>query len=509
MQRLNKVKGTSNHDIFNYMLHDRNIVIVGSGPAAYAACLAAVDHGIKPTVIFFGFNKPYWFEQESSKKKYLDYKKNIKSHLTRKNRNNDSEMYKIHDSSKIQNINDLPLPISHYPGGLSSVWGANIATLDGIELKKWGIESNSQKNSYIRILNEMDYVSGEDNLMHRFPIPYNNENQTHICDALENLIKTFHSENMLIGRARNASNSSKNGCTLCGKCLTGCPEDVIFDASKHIREMEAKNQIDVVDGLVKDIKINENENFQINLVECKKYNEINAKKVILACGSISTISILQNSNLISAHITLDDTQVVYLPIISVKKNRCQVTKYTLAQVFITSASENEDFHLSIYESDQLLKERLIAIMGNFGRLVPRILLNYLYPAILFLPASKSGKINITKLDEGTKVTVQEENETYAYSEKTINTLKQTLQPFGFYVLSKFKRIGTVGSSYHVGTARDLNKELIFDLDGRIKHAGNAQKLVVSDSSSIPYVQTGPITLSIMANSYRISSKILQ
>jgi ferredoxin len=355
----------------------------------------------------------------------------------------------------------------------------------------------------------MDYVSGEDNLMHRFPIPYNNENQTHICDALENLIKTFHSENMLIGRARNASNSSKNGCTLCGKCLTGCPEDVIFDASKHIREMEAKNQIDVVDGLVKDIKIKENENFQLNLVECKNYNEINAKKVILACGSISTISILQNSNLISAQITLDDTQVVYLPIISVKKNRCQVTKYTLAQVFITSASENEDFHLSIYESDQLLKERLIAIIGNFGRLVPRILLNYLYPAILFLPASKSGKINITKLDEGTKVTVQEENETYAYSEKTINTLKQTLQPFGFYVLSKLKRIGTVGSSYHVGTARDLNKELIFDLDGRIKHAENAQKLVVSDSSSIPYVQTGPITLSIMANSYRISSKILQ
>jgi ferredoxin len=492
-----------------YMTRDRNIVIVGSGPAAYASCLAAIDHGIKPTVIFFGFSKPYWYRQESNKKEYLANEQIIKSHLTRKNRNNDSEMYRIHESSKIINENNLPLPISHYPGGLSSVWGANIATLSGDELKKWESESNDQRKAYIRILKEIDYVSGQDDLMHRFPIPYKKENETNICTALENLINSSRSEGILMGRARNASKSTKNGCTLCGKCLTGCPEDIIFDASKYIREMEANKKIEIVDGLVIDLKIKEDDTYQINLTECKNYKEIIAKKVIMACGSISTISILQNSNFLSTYITLDDSQVAYLPIINFKLNTYQSAKYTLAQVFVTSANEYEDFHLSIYESDELLKKRIIAILGNVGRIIPRILLNYLYPGILFMPTNRSGKILITKGVDGSRVTVCAGKDTYAYTEKTVNILKKKLRPFGFYVLSKFKRLGSVGSSYHIGTARDIKSNLIFDLDGRIKNGIDAKNLVASDSSSLPYVQTGPITLTIMANSYRISSKMIR
>jgi ferredoxin len=491
------------------MSYKTNIVVVGSGPAAYASCIALKDLGIKPTVVFFEFAKPYWSRNKLNYQKEKVTKDKFANHVTRKHRNNDQSMYEIHPSSKIKNISNLALPISFYPGGFSSVWGANIATLGGNELKKWGSEEILQKQAYLRILREINYVSGDDALNVRFPLQFKQEHKTYTCEAFANLIENFQSKDILIGRARNASASSTSGCVLCGKCLIGCPEDVIFDSSKYLREMVMNEEIDVIDGIITELSHIGEKNFQLKIDKCQDYDEINAENVILACGSISTITLLQSSNLVPELVTLDDSQVVYLPILSIKRNNRAAAKYSLAQVFICSSNIDEDFHLSLYESDNMLKQRIILITNFFSRLIPKFLLHFVYPGILFLPSSVSGKVIIKKEKEGSTISIKNNTKTEKYKEKIISQLKKELGKYGFFVIKRFQKVGTVGSSYHVGTARDTQNNSIFDIDGRIKNMKSKDNLIITDAGSLPYLQTGPITLSIMANSYRMTRKTFE
>jgi hypothetical protein len=195
--------------------------------------------------------------------------------------------------------------------------------------------------------------------------------------------------------------------------------------------------------------------------------------------------------------------------VSLKRNNRKSAKYSLAQLFITSTKAEEDFHLSLYEADKLLKQRLVLITNFLSKLIPKFLLNFMYPGILFLPSSISGKVVISKEKEGTAVTIQENKLTKSYNEKVINKLAKEIRSCGFYILKRFVMLGVTGSSYHVGVARDSEHNLIFDLNGRIKNMGMNKNLTIVDASSLPYLQSGPITLSIMANSYRITSKMFE
>ena len=80
---------------------------------------------------------------------------------------------------------------------------------------------------------------------------------------------------------------------------------------------------------------------------------------------------------------------------------------------------------------------------------------------------------------------------------------------GIIPLSIFGKTSTKGESYHFGAQFKSNnsiKENSSDLLGRIANLKNSY---IIDSSVLPVVNTGPITYSVMANSYRIADEFLQ
>ncbi len=75
----------------------------------------------------------------------------------------------------------------------------------------------------------------------------------------------------------------------------------------------------------------------------------------------------------------------------------------------------------------------------------------------------------------------------------------------------------VGASYHFATIKTANKsgdhEGIVDTNGVIKNWINTKKdfssIRLIDSSALPGIEPGPITLTVMANAFRITSKFIE
>jgi len=479
-------------------------VVIGTGPAGWASCLTLIQNGIKPLVLDIA-------GKDSDELKRFSPTTAASSGLAKKGSFGSTSMYNYPTSNKIYFENLDSIPLSSEMGGLSNVWGSNIQNLQESQAKAWGDEATNMFESITEILKEFPHSGKKDSLeeISAWPIdfPAETPNSPRMTKILNRYQKLPSRTNWSIGQARNATSGINGGCIMCGKCLTGCPENIIFNTKLIFNQWINQDKIDFKRVYVTNLfKINDSWNISGIDPQNKKIVEIQAAKVFLGSGAIASTVLLNRSKLIPSEVELSDTQVFYFPLLSYRDSAKDSGQYALAQVFVSSNDSDEitnAFHYSLYENSETIKDRISSIYPFLSKLIPNFFLKQILSGIGFIHPSKSGKIQISQEDpnimvKGLKSSKIRKSIWRTYFTTLIDLIKVGLFPIPIFLSPK------VGSSYHVGSLKFHDSALI-DLNGNISGLAG---LYCIDAASLPLLPTGPTTLLIMGNSKRITKNSL-
>jgi ferredoxin len=480
-----------------------SVVVVGTGPAGWASVLTLIENGIKPLVLDIA--------GQTTDSLNRSLPSDIKgSGMVKKSFNGSTSMYEYPLDEKISFENLDSIPISSELGGLSTVWGSNIQSLQEGQEIAWGKDSADVNQSIKEILKHIPHSGSKDSLegISKWPLDFPDQtpNSPRVKKILKRSEKVGTNSKWRIGQARNATAGSSSGCVLCGKCLTGCPERVIFSTSKFFEKWILQGKIDFKRFFVQKITQSQNQWVLHGLDPATNIEQsLRADKVILATGSIATTVLLRNSNFIPQVSELSDTQVFYFPLFSFRDSPKNCSEYALAQIFVSSKDsvlEKSAFHYSLYENSETIKSRVSSIYPNLSKLIPGVIFKQILSGIGFIHSSVSGKIEIRQVNDHISVQGIVSDNSRKAVWRTFFTTFWSLVKIGLLPIPIFVT-PSVGSSYHVGVLCSGDSKVL--TDGKLENMTN---LFCVDGSALPILPTGPTTLLIMGNSRRITKKML-
>ena len=477
------------------------LVVIGRGPSAYGALLRLVSDGRKPAVLA---PLGQWTGE------VIDPGLSPKARLARKTRFGSSAMYEYPVVGGANFDVDGPLPISGTPGGLSTVWGSNIQVFSAADLAAWGDAAGDMRDAYAALLARIPHQGDDDALSTRFPWPVPFPGQQPMSRRVRAALDCqLPRADVLVGTGRNLTAPYGQGCIACGLCLDGCPEGVIFDAGPAIDALVAAHSLPVIDALATRIAP-EAAGVRIDVIEraSGQASSITADRVLLGAGSIASTILLQRSGLLDGTATLDDTQVFYLPMLATGRPDAGPTTFTLAQMFATNAAgTSPEFHLSIYETSSSFEDRAAAIVGPLAKAVPQRIYKQVMAGIGFIPTQMSGKVLVSPSAGGdgrVTVTTMPNVESAAYVSRVLDAAAPAFASVGLRLIKPLVQISDVGASYHVGHLRVDGRRVVDTTSGSLD---GAARILVVDGAGLPAVPTGPVTLTMMANAFRIAGRM--
>jgi ferredoxin len=364
--------------------------VIGSGPAGWASLNALIEQGIKPLLIDIGqtSNSPNYFTSPGTKSS---------SAVAQKTRFGSDHMY-TYPAAEDLNFNiEGTVPLSSARGGLSTVWGSNIQGYS------WPAQFSDHnigfENALNAVISQIPTTGCKDTLENVYNWPENFKDRTTLSNRSINIQSRFAKDDTwVLGEARNATLGFRTGCTRCGLCLTGCPENAIFSTESSIRQLINSRTIDYLEAQVTKIS-NIDGNWKIELLFFNPGQEVHvySEKVYLGAGAIASSIILSRSELIPENATLDDTQVIYLPFVSFRDRAESQTTFSLAQLFLETKCgmfQENSLHVSIYEHSDSFRDRAANIFPRLAPLLPSFVFKRLMAGIAFLPRNQSGKVGI-------------------------------------------------------------------------------------------------------------------
>lgn len=474
-------------------------VVIGSGPAALSAVWRLVDSGLRPLVLDIGAT-------QSDESTQIQLGTNGSSDLAKKLRFSSDHMYRFPRSSKIDFSFKGSLPISSAFGGLSTVWGTN---LQGFSNGYGSDKINAAMGaSFQWILDKIPHTGRADRLDEVFNWPVSFPDQPVLSQRMETILGRASSKSRWVtGAARNAVKGPSSGCIMCGQCVKGCPEGALFSTESPFSEMIRMGQIEYRTGMVEAL-IQSSSGWEIRAVgDHNEYFSISSNRVFLAAGSISSAAILVNSGLVPEDVELDDSQVFYLPFIAMRDRADENESFSLAQLFHTSKDGMflpSSVHFSLYDSPSTVLERARDAFPRLSRLIPNSISQRIIVGIGFISPSKSGKISIAISNASPTIRTIGKRSRYFWVLSAIFRSFGSFLRIGLIPAIPLTKVSNVGASYHVGRLSADSMDLVDD-SGTLPAAPG---LFLVDGLSLKRVPAGPITLSIMANSDRITKEAL-
>jgi hypothetical protein len=467
-----------------------NILIVGSGPSAYASLLPLLSDNKNEIVLI---------DNSDFDKNYLNEQCIYKSKFTSGNRIADNQ--NIYDNSN--NLEDKSFPFSSKSfGGFSNVWGGTIFYPTNTELEKFTL-LNIDIMKYINlILNETNLLSSEENynsyeLTMRERKIFSNLKQKEDEEFSVNFSKTWLSKNSF-EMLRN-----KNVCEFCKSYIWDCRSEKIWNSKSFIKKNIEENNLNYLPK-TKLLSFNDSK----DKVTCTLKN--NSKtylkefdKVFLCCGAISTSSIVMNS-LNIPEVEIKTSDMISFPYFTIfrKGNK----KHSLSDMFLIHESKTTKFFIQLYGySKGLLNLAGDAIpVTKLLTKLPNLLFKNFGGIFMYMNEENSSTFKMLKTTGKYKFIAKKKN---YLDTREIQKIKKNFYSSGVFPLFFLKKFYTYGTSNHYGGqfAHSLSPgELGTDRKGRIKGLKNVHIL---DSSVLPVINTGPFTITMMANSYRIAEEI--
>jgi choline dehydrogenase-like flavoprotein len=520
------------------------MTVIGSGPAAIAATYALVKHGYHVTVLDAGIDLEPERQRVVEHLQPLAYEDWDRASLRVLREGSGATVSGVplkrvygSDFPYRSAVEFLGLEREHVAGftslargGLSNVWGSAVMPFRLSDLADWpAVTRDALGAAYGGVFEFMPLAATEDDLAQTFPL-YINRPQAFtpssqakaLLDRMHQHRDRLHERGITFGRSRLAVQASggPNGldCVYCGMCMYGCPRDLIYKSSHTLDDLVRAGHVTYVPDVVVD-QLSEDGttvHIQVHHRTSGQHGPLEADRVFVACGGFGTARLMLNSlSARGATLKMGDSQYFLLPVMAVKGERgvSRARLHTLAQIFIELEDQelsSYPVHLQLYTYNDLYANAMRAMFGPVYPLVSppaTVMLNRLMVIQGYLHSNVSSTASVT-LENGKLIARRKENPGAVRSVKAITKmLRRNRRSLGFSPITPMLKIGDHGQGAHIGGTfpmRDIPGPFESDVLGR---PYGAQRVHLVDGSVLPSIPATTVTLSIMANAYRIASEV--
>ena len=444
----------------------RDVVVIGSGPAAIACCSELVSQGMKPMVIDASDIQDFDLDDYNSIKA-----KNLKNY------GQDFQPYAQPKIARIIYDKQLSVRQSFSLGGFSRAWGA---TLD-LDLQVFESEVIAKVKSLLGWNNYKDLNVNVDDKVNRF-ITRINEKKS----------------NFKASRAKLAINSiGDNSCKHSLLCFDKCPNNAIWFAGNSLTTLINDEQIEYKNNLI--LMRLESEDNKVNLYFANG-ETISSKKVFLALGPIGSSAVLIRSGF-RENFSLNDTHTVQSALLSFRRIKENKQQNALSKIWIKGSNSEGKFYIQMHQRSELHLGRLLDNLPKILKFmwIAKILSRFVYPILIYFNQGISGQIIVKNTTSGISV-VPVLNEA---NKKSINVclreIKKSFFSLGLYLPISQTKLGQPGDGYHCGGSLEIDEHI--NRNGELIGLPN---IFVVDSSVLQDLPLGSITPTIMANSITIT-----
>lgn len=400
--------------------------------------------------------------------------------------------------------------ISKSFGGLSNVWGGTVLPVKDEEQTYYSDLGINLVNEYRELENL--FFNKSSSLKIDIPNFLESRYSKKTIKKLNLLnINNLYAEFSDIALDKNLTKEIiKNNeiCNFCKSYKWYCSKQPIWSSEKDIHKLLKTKNITYLQD-TKLLKFKE----QTTQVECflKTKEKVITKyfsKIILASGPISTSEIVINSGIVD-EVLFENSDLLSIPIFKVFNFHKNKTSF--ADIFISFKNNNHNFFIQFYNYSRSLLHlgRDNVSLLKYLKFLPDLFFSSFGGMFLYVDSNLSSKLRLSynhELNKFEYTSINPKNKKLINKSIKIlfkNLKKAKIIPIKFMIKSYY-----FGTSYHFGgqfphsQSKHSSKT---DIYGRLP---GLERVFIIDSSVLPKVNTGPLTITIMANAKRICKKIL-
>jgi len=519
-------------------------LVVGSGPSGVAAALALIERGEPVTMLDVGRTLEPELAEIPRRLAGLDYEAwpaaerarlaavrgEVVGGYPRKTNFGSDFAYREDPALMPLDVREAEILASLARGGLSNIWGANLFSFCAADLDGWPLGAEDLAPAYRAILRHVP-LSAERGDDFESPHPLH-------ADALEPRLlseqaralladlgahrEALHLRGMRFGASRLAVRTApapgRAACVRCGLCLHGCPLDVIYSSAHTLALLERQPGFRYLGGVCVRRFHESAGGVEIEAQDASTGTPLTFEgaRLFLGCGCYSTARILLESlGLYGDALTMRESQYFLIPLLHgrVFRRAPEERLQTLSQVCLRLADPAvaaRDVQMLIYTYSPLYRD---AIARSPARFVPGLggaLLGRLLALQGYLHSDLSPSLALSLRREGDgppvlEVRGQRNPATVPVVRRIERTLRELSGRTRATPIPFMTMIAPPGKSYHGGALFPMRRApgpRDSDLLGR--PMGLARVHVV-DASVFPSIPSTNLTLTLMANAWRIAS----
>lgn len=517
--------------------------VVGSGPAGVACAHALVSEGHEVTILDAGVTlEP---QRETIARAAGDKPRSewtgeeIKVLRTLVPRSGEVPFKLVHGSDYPYQrpvgapdirYGNLNIRASYAKGGLSNVWGAALFPYSAQDIHDWPVEYAQMASGYAAVLSMLPVAGQDDDLGAQFTMPAQSMFRLRQSAQVRHLLErsSSHRERLLaggirVGASRLAVNArdrtDARGCYYCGYCLHGCPRDVVYSSRHTLQALLETGSVHYRPNVIVH-SVRETESGVVIEVANQDgtRSELSGDRVFIGAGTInSTVILLRSLGLYERRVQFKDSQYFLFPMLQAKGSAGVANEelYTLSQAFIELADQAISpyaIHLQVYSYNDHLEQLLDHKLGLLRQVFPKnLVLGRLLLVQAYLHSAHSGAINgvLRRTSKGDVFDLSESlnPHTAATVRQVVDKLRAYSSCFGAFPVAPMLQVTEPGRGFHTGGSFPMAAHPKAGQTDTLGRPHGMAYTHVIDSTVFPSIPATTITLTVMANAYRIGKAV--
>jgi choline dehydrogenase-like flavoprotein len=398
---------------------------------------------------------------------------------------------------------------SYAQGGLSNVWGAAMLPYRDADLAGWPVSAAALAPGYAAALRLLPVSAEVDALAAEWPLHTGpaaaltrGAQAARLLRHLRRHEARLRDAGVRFGGARLAVRAAD--CIYCGACLSGCPRELIYAARHSLAGLQAQGMI--YEPGVTIARLEENEAGARAVARDGRVFE--GARVFVAAGVLNSAALVLRSRGWAAARLLDSQYYIFPWLqLGAAPDVRRAALHTLAQLFVEiddPAISPFGVHLQVYGYNDIVGAMLTDRLGRLATMFPMgLLLNRMLIVQGYLHSAHSGTLEVRLAGEGVAVTPHPNPETADKVRRVLAKLARLAGLVKALPLSPLLQITAPGRGFHAGGSFPMAAR---PADGQTDTLGRLpgwRRIHLVDASVFPSIAATTITLTAMANAWRI------